>query len=113
MALGSGPSLDEDFDFSIHPTGDLNISGGRKELNKDLSFQLTFSLKKYLGSTPTTNVEAEATDTAIKVIEADQRVRTVLQGRTSATLSEDSRELTVDATFITIDGEEYEYVYTI
>ena len=111
MSFGSGPALDEDFDLSISGTGDIEAEDGIEELHKDLSFQLNYSLENYLGERPTTNVEAEALTTAIRVLRADTRVDTVIEQGSTASLSEDGRSLSVTMQYIANDGEERTFVY--
>jgi hypothetical protein len=110
---GSGPFLDENFDLTVDSVGDVKISNDGDELEKDLGFQLTFSLRRFLGASPTQNAEAKAKSTAIDVVEADPRVDRVVKREIEAELSDDTRTLTVRIPLITTDGVEFTFVYDI
>lgn len=113
MSFGNGPSLDDDFDFTISSTGDLTISRELEELNKDLSMQLTVVLREFLGETSSTNVETRALSKAIEVVELDSRVDTVQQDTSSATLLSNGRELTTDLDIITREGTLENFSFTV
>lgn len=110
---GSGPYLDENFDLTVDTIGDVKIANEGDELEKDLAFQLAFSLRRFHGASPTSNVEAEAKSTAIDVVEADPRVDQARRRRVEAELSDDARTLHVKIPLIATDGVEYTFVYDI
>jgi len=113
MSFGNGPSLDDDFDFTISSTGDLTVAREAEELNKDLSMQLTVVLQEFLGETPGTNVETRALSKAIEVVELDTRIDSVQQETSSVTLSSNGRELTTDLDIITRNGNVENFSFTV
>ncbi len=74
---GNGVYLDENFDFELGPSGDLRMSRGLSELEKDLSFQMVISLSPLIGMRATKNFEVKLRDRATKVALADERIESV------------------------------------
>ncbi len=104
--LGSGVFLDERFDFSVDPTGDLKSTSGLNELQKDLAFQMVINLEQFIGQPPTGNLQEKVAGTAKRVAEADSRVRYVLEGDTEVIFSDDREEITLKMTAQTRDEQQ-------
>lgn len=110
---GAGPTLDEDLDFSIDPTGDIESLGGLTELEKDLGWQLKVSLRRFEGESSNTNVESKAQDTAEKVAEADGRITTVDSRRSDAVVKDNGRTIEVTLVVNTINEERMKFIYQV
>jgi len=104
--LGSGVFLDEQFDFSVGPTGDLKNTSGLNELQKDLAFQMVINLSRYLGQPPSGNLPEKIAATAERVAEVDSRVKFVISEDTQVSFSEDREEITLKMTAQTRDGQQ-------
>jgi hypothetical protein len=89
-AFGAGIALDEDFDFSVNETGDLKTVSGRAELEKDLSFQLSFFLRRHIGELVSENLKAEVKNTAKEIVELDTRVREFREANSTVTFPDRS-----------------------
>jgi len=76
-ALGSGPALDETFDFTIANDGDLQASSGLEELQKDLAFQMAFLLRDFEGQPLTPDVLSDIRSIARRAALSDERVTSV------------------------------------
>jgi len=103
--FGSGPSLDQQLDFSVDVTGDILSENGIEELKKDLAFQMIINLSQYLGAGPSGNIETQVAGTAKRVALADERVSSVSDDKTIVEFSDDREELTVHLTVRTVGGE--------
>lgn len=104
--FGAGIHLDEQFDFAVDTTGDIQSDRGVIELQKDLSFQMVISLSKYLGQAPTGNLPEKVAGTARRVAEVDDRVRFVDSSKTEVSFSTDRQEITLKIFVQTDDGEQ-------
>lgn len=102
--FGDGLFLDEDFDFSTSPTGDLSSSSGEDELEKDLAFQMAINLGQYVGEPPSGNIEEKVAGTATRVAREDPRVQSVDKRKTNVSYNFDRKEISVDMTVITEEG---------
>jgi hypothetical protein len=112
--FGSGLTLDEDFDLRVDQAGDLDTESGIEELSKDLSLQLSFSLRVYLGERASENLKAEVKNTTKNVVELDTRVRRFREERSEVFFSgrgTETIELTVP--IITENNESYELVVEV
>jgi len=110
-ALGSGPALDETFDFTIANDGDLNSSSGLEELQKDLGFQMAFLLSEFEGQPLTPDVFSDVRSIARRIALSDDRVTSV--NDSNFRVEQDENEtikitMTVGTTF-----EERELVVTL
>lgn len=103
--FGAGIHLDEQFDFSVDSTGDLESESGVDELQKDLAFQMVISLDKYIGQPPTGNLNEKVAGTARRVAEIDSRVGFVDARKTEVSFSTDRQEITLKMYVQTDDGE--------
>lgn len=110
---GSGISLDENLDMEIDSTGDIQSTDGLSELQKDIAWQSTFSLQRFLGSSPTDEVEVQALNTATLVAEADSRVDTVIPEKSTVSFVEGNKKLKVKMSYLTNAGEEQEFIYEV
>lgn len=110
--FGSGIALDENLDFEVDPTGDLAATSGSDELEKDLSFQMIFSLSDFVGRPPTGNLAPKVLDTATRVATADERVSSVNQERSSIEFSRDREDLQVEI-FVRTNNEEQRLVFNL
>jgi hypothetical protein len=112
--FGAGIALDEDLDFTISGTGDLGTTDGLDELEKDLSFQLTFSLRQHLGERRGENLKAEVKNTAKQVVELDSRVREFNESRSTVTFPDRGTEsIKITIPIITEDNDSYEFVFEV
>lgn len=75
--LGSSPALDENFDFIVDSSGDVEDSDGLNELEKDLSFASAFRLEDFIGQplTPTTRQKVE--NAVEEVFDREERIDSV------------------------------------
>jgi hypothetical protein len=110
--FGSGPALNEDFDFIIDNTGELESSSSVEELGKDLSMQMVLNLEKYLGQSPTNLLRRKVELTATRVATADTRVREVDTESTTVSFSNRRDELTVEMRVLTESGPQ-EFVFNV
>lgn len=111
--LGSGIYLDKSLDFDIDETGDIRDANGIEEVEKDLSFQMIFSLSQYIGEAPTPEVEAEIKRTTYRVAIADVRVSSVERESIAVNWAEDMKQFDVEVPTTVDTGEEYELVFEI
>lgn len=102
--LGSGIYLDEQLDFEISGTGDIETVSGVGELQKDLSIQMIFQLDQYRGSPPTENTREKVASDVIQLMELDTRVDSVITSRLSVTFSDDNKSIEINAPARTNDG---------
>jgi hypothetical protein len=111
--LGSGQFLDQSLDLEVGSTGDIKTVSGREELEKDLAFQMIFSLEPYTGQPPTPEIEAEVKRIAYRVAIADVRVTAV--DRENITVNWNTREKELDATVpvTTTTDEQYDLVFNV
>lgn len=110
--LGSGPLLDEHFDFSVGETGDLLNTTGVGELQKDLAIRMVLGLSQYLGSAPSNNIGAKVGATATKIAVSDSRVDSVDKDSIQTSFNSDRDELRLQMTVFTSDGEQ-ELVFNV
>lgn len=113
MSFGSGPALDEDLDFSIDSGGDIDESSGIDELTKDLSVQLIFALEQFLGRPPTASVKSEVKNVTTQTLSADSRVQFVSSESIDVDIDRISKNIDIDVSIITIDGEEFDLVFEV
>lgn len=104
--FGSGIHLDEQFDFSVDPTGDLQTDNGVDELQKDLAFQMVISLTKYIGQPPSGNLKAKVAGTAKRVAEVDSRVKFVDSAKTKVSFGPKREEITVKMVVQSREGQQ-------
>lgn len=104
--FGSGIFLDEQFDFSVGSTGDLENTSGIDELQKDLAFKMVLNLEQFLGQPPSGNLTAKVADVASRVAIADVRVDSVVEDSIDIQFSETRDELTVKLAVRTGEGEQ-------
>lgn len=71
---GSGPSLDENFDFIVGPSGDLKNADGINEVEKDLAFATSVQLQEFIGRPLTPTVRQKVKNAAEEVFEAEPRI---------------------------------------
>lgn len=104
--FGSGVFLDEQFDFSIDPTGDLQMSEGVNELQKDIAFQMVISMQQFLGSSPSGNLEAKISNTATNVVLGDPRINSVVQNSFDIQFSDNRESISIKFDVRTEDGQQ-------
>ena len=113
---GSGPYLDEGFDFEVATDGDLRINSGLSELEKDLSFQMVISLSPLIGMRPTKNFEVKLRDRATRVALADERIDSVEKDDVIVREVTESGEQNVEYELVlpvVVSGEYQELVFGI
>jgi len=110
--LGAGVALDQSFDFSIDPTGDLAATSGKQELQKDLSLLMTQNLQEYLGQPPTTETKVEIKEDAIEIALADVRVIAVDRELASVEII-DREEISLSLPVVTSSEQQYTFVFNI
>lgn len=76
--FGAGPALDEHWDFSVAPSGDLKIAYDIDELQKDVAFNLATELEQYLGTALTRGDLRDVQVTTVEVLGEDPRIDTVV-----------------------------------
>lgn len=103
--FGSGVLLDENFDFEVGNTGDLQHESGVDELEKDLAMQMVISLSQYLGEPGSGNVVNKIAGTAARVALLDSRVRSVSKEKTDVKFDRVNGEIDVKLLVNTRDGE--------
>lgn len=109
--LGSGIALDQNFDFEIDATGDLNSVSGVEELNKDLALRLTIFLDEFRGQILTNEVKSEIKNRVINVLLSDQRVVNVNEA--SIQIKEVTRnEIAIKAPYKATTGQT-ELIFTL
>lgn len=110
--FGNGIGLDRYFDFDVGSTGDLVMTYGEEELEKDLAFQQAIALQDFVGIAPTPQNRAQALQTASRVAAQDVRIDTVLREESSVEWVKRRRELVVELKVIAED-KEYDLVFEI
>ena len=110
--FGAGPKLDENLDFEIGPTGDIEYVNGQEELEKDLAMQMVFTLQRFLGHPPSGNIDAKVIDVASKVATADVRVTRVDRERSSVEWADNRRRIIVKLVVV-VGDETYDLVFNI
>lgn len=104
--FGAGQALDENLDFKLDSTGDIDHTNGVKELEKDLAFQNKIALEDVVGAV---SVEGEVTPTIIdKVRERlllDPRILRITSIDVSNTRVNQQEQYTVNADVVTREGE--------
>lgn len=104
--FGSGIHLDELFDFSVDPAGDIQADRGLNELQKDLAFQMVINLDQYRGQPPSGNLGAKVLATARRVAESDARIDSIDEEASTVSFSDDREEITLKMIVQTRDGEQ-------
>jgi hypothetical protein len=103
--FGEGLYLDDQLDFSVDPSGDLQSASGVNELQKDLSFQMIFNLEDFIGKPPSGNIEAKIINIASKVAIADSRVTSVSQEKSYVRFGDSRQSLELNLVVRTVSGE--------
>jgi len=75
---GSGVSLDENYDFIIDSTGDLEDSRGLSELEKDLSFASSVRLFEHIGMPLTSTRKQKIKNSVESIMSSEPRISSVL-----------------------------------
>lgn len=75
--FGSGPALDENFDFIVNTVGDIKDADGLNELEKDLAFVSAFQLEDYIGKPLTPTIRQEIENTLTQIFDAEPRIDAV------------------------------------
>lgn len=75
---GSGPALDENFDFVVGPSGDLKNVDRISELEKDLAFATSVRLQEFIGKPLTPTVRQKVKNAAEDVFDAEPRIDSVV-----------------------------------
>lgn len=111
---GAGIKLDQNLDLTVSEIGDIGTVNGLDELEKDLSFQLNFTLRRFLGEKPTNNLKARVRNVTKQVVELDTRVRR-FDERVSEVRFPDRRSETISITapIVTESGEQFELVFEV
>jgi hypothetical protein len=110
--LGAGIALDQNFDFSTGPTGDLSATSGKEELQKDLSVLMAQNLQEYLGQPPTTETKVDIKSDAIDIALADSRVIGVNRDAVSVEIV-DREEISLSLPVVTNTEQQYTFVFNI
>lgn len=110
--FGSGVFLDEQLDFSIDSTGDIQSTNGVEELEKDLSVQMLIGLKQYTGSPPSGNLRAKVKNTARNIAIADARVLSINSGGVEISFSRDRKQINIKMVVQTTNAEQ-ELVFSV
>lgn len=110
--FGAGIHLDEQLDFSVDSTGDLDGESGIDELQKDLAYNMILNLQEFLGSPPTSTLEAQIVGRAKQVANADSRIDVVVSGETEVSFDSSNEEIELSMTVIA-NGEEQNLVFNV
>jgi len=110
--LGAGPALDENFDFSVGPTGDIAHNEGLAEVEKDLAANMAVELNSYVGSSLTPKVKGQILSDARITALLDERVTDVDKEASSVSLEDDGTIKLELAVTIATD-EEYTLVFRV
>jgi|APHM01.1.fsa_nt_gi hypothetical protein len=108
--LGAGIALNQDWDFEVDTTGDLRMTTGLAELQKDIAFNVADSLQSELGR----RID-NTTAKRISVIVQNQLVedpRVVAVGNTTVRRVDNTNEFEVVAEADTVDGP-FELVFEV
>jgi hypothetical protein len=103
--LGAGIALDEQLDFGVDPSGDVESSSGPIELRKDLAIQMIIGLDRYIGEPPSGNIEAKVAGSAKQIALNDPRVLSVRDDSIIVNYSTRREEISIEMNVITEDGE--------
>lgn len=103
--LGEGLYIDQNLDFGVGQSGDIQTSSGVDELQKDLAIQMIINLDEYVGSRPADNTKAQISRRAIETALDDSRVQSVRSGSVTVDFSQRNEEISVSMTMITENGE--------
>ena len=103
--FGAGIALDEQFDFTVDSTGDIDSTSGVEELQKDLAFQMVVNLDQYLGQPETPNLEAKVSRTVKNVALGDERIQSVSDDSISVIFEPLSDTITVEMSARTVDEQ--------
>lgn len=108
--LGSGIALDQELDFIVDATGDLEHASGVDEVRKDLAFNLIRELSSFEGRLQNRETEADAEIVAQRTILNDPRVAQVqyIDAR-----FEDPQTLAIEAQLRVESGETFTNVFTL
>lgn len=110
--LGAGTALDQNFDFSTDPTGDLSATTGKQELQKDLSVLMAQNLQEYLGQPPTTETKVEIKADAIDIALSDVRVIGVNRENVSVEIV-DRQEISLSLPVVTNTEQQYTFIFNL
>lgn len=110
--FGSGIHLDEQLDFSVDPSGDLQAERGLDELQKDLAFQMIVNLQEFIGQPPSNNISAKVIGVASSIAVSDSRVSSVDKDNSSVTFNRLRDEITINLIVRTVGGEQ-ELVFNV
>lgn len=112
--FGAGIALDEDLDFSITPTGDLQTEEGTDELLKDLSFQLHFFLQQFLGQSPTEETKVSVLAEVEDVVTRDVRVDSLIADESRVSFfGPRNAGIRVNVALVTSDNESFNFVVEV
>lgn len=100
--LGSGIALDEEWDFSINATGDLEATQGVDELEKDLAFFTATELQERIGRPISKNALKKVEITVGQIASDDPRVEEVQEVNASKT--ENEGDYRVELVVRTVEG---------
>lgn len=110
--LGSGVALDQYWDFSVGPTGDLETEEGRDELEKDLAVVMAINLEEFVGEPPDAQTRAAIKQEVKGNALADPRIVSVDEDSLSVKIT-DRDEISVSVTVTTNTDQEYELVFDV
>lgn len=105
---GSGPALDENFDFVVGPSGDLKNSDRINELEKDIGFAMAVELQEYIGSPLTPTTEQKLLNSARSVLEDEERIQSILE----ISVEEAQRGFDI-TTRVVVDNEKQSFVIPV
>ncbi len=108
--FGSGPFLTEDFDFEVTTTGDIRISKGVKELEKDIAFQNVIELQNVAGSRKTPQIRARLRSRVQAILLQDPRISSV---NSIEIIFVDGNETAKIVTSVIADDSEQELVFEV
>jgi hypothetical protein len=110
--FGAGPSLDSQWDLFVDESnGDLAFSEGGEELRKDLAFNVGVVLAGEVGSVLSQGQLRDLEILVKRIIQDDPRIDAV--DSIKAHQPAQNEEIEIDAVATTVDGTEFEQVFTL
>lgn len=108
--FGAGPLLTKELDFELTTTGDLEVTRGSDELQKDIALQLLIQFSDLIGSPKFSNASAKISSRTEAVLNDEPRVDSITS--IDVRLLDDANEAEVVAEVVG-DGTTQELVFTI
>ena len=108
--LGSGPFLTRGFDFEVTTTGDIRVSEGVRELEKDLALQSIIELDTEVGRRKTPQTRARLRAQVTEVLLQDPRIESIVSIDVTFIDGEETAEIVVS---VIADDSEQELVFEV